>query len=339
LRLFDKGRYFRSLSKIVCSDITRYFNTSILITGANGLIGGTLLDFFMYLNIKYQANIRLIVIVRSVLEKHSFFDYEEVTVLQQSVTDPIIFKDNVDYIYHTASNAHPRAYDKYPVETIQANVQGTSRVLEFARQKEAIVIFTSSSEVYGEFPEGRAAEDSAGLGFIDPLSSRSCYGQSKRMAESLIAAYHKEYGVRAMSVRPSYVYGARFSDKNTRADVEFIKCGLDQKAIIMESKGLQLRSYCYVIDCVCAMLLVGLKGKYGEAYNISSDSGNVRLFEFAQSIAHYADIPVIFDINKDRSGKITNSLLSNEKIKQLGWKEHFSLIQGIEDTFKLLEHI
>ncbi len=335
MRPFNKDNYFSSLNKIVTEETKNFFNKSILITGANGLIGGTLLDFFLFLNSEYQANISLSVVVRSHLDVHDFFRNQVINQMIQSIEEPIHFASDLDYIFHAASNAHPKAYDLYPVETIMTTTMGTMNTLELAREKAAKLIFVSSSEVYGELPEKAEFHLEDKYGMIDILSPRSCYSESKRLAETMIASYIKEFGVEANIVRPAYIYGARFSETNTRADVDFIKKCLSKENIVMKSKGTQKRSYCYVLDCVSAMLTVALKGEVGGAYNISSDSGNVQLVDFAQKLAEIAGVELMFELqNTDSGSPVQNSLLSNQKLKALGWEEVFELSDGIQDTFR-----
>ena len=253
----------------------------------------------------------------------------------QSIEEPIHFASDLDYIFHAASNAHPKAYDLYPVETIMTTTMGTMNTLELAREKAAKLIFVSSSEVYGELPEEAEYHLEDKYGMIDILSPRSCYSESKRLAETMIASYIKEFGVEANIVRPAYIYGSRFSETNTRADVDFIKKCLAKETIVMKSKGTQKRSYCYVLDCVSAMLTVALKGEVGGAYNISSDSGNVQLVDFAQKLAEIAGVKLNFELqNTDSGSPVQNSLLSNQKLKALGWEEVFELSDGIQDTFR-----
>lgn len=333
MRVFNQNAYFSQLKRLVTPESRLLFGKQILITGANGLIGGSLLDFFLYLNKEYQAGITLYALVRSQLEVHDFFKEEAIRVLQQSVTEPIAIEGDLDFIFHAASNAHPKAYHDYPVETIMTTVSGTQATLELARQKSAKLIFISSSEVYGEMPAGQEQHLENHYGVVDILEPRSCYSESKRLAETLLASYVKQYGVQAVVARPAYIFGARFSESNTRADVEFIKKCISGQNIVMKSEGLQQRSYCYVLDCVSALLAIALFGEDGQAYNISSSLGNVRLREFAASLAKTAGVELIFDLAPTQGGSmVVNSLLSNQRLKQLGWVEQFSLDDGVKAT-------
>ncbi|MGT2957489.1 hypothetical protein A9Q68_03625 [Streptococcus bovimastitidis] len=337
MRDFDEKNYINTLEKINKNQYNKFYNKKILITGANGLIGGTLLDFFQFLNDKYNANILIYALVRSKFISQKFFSNSNVIVLNQSVEDLISIDSDLDYIFHIASNAHPKAYDQFPVETIMITVRGTENVLKLSHETGARLLFVSSSEVYGELDRNFDSHLEENYGKIDILSPRSCYSESKRLAETLICSYIKEFKVNAVIVRPAYIFGPRFSESNTRADVEFIKSCLSKENIILRSEGVQKRSYTYVFDCVTAMLEVMLDGKNGEAYNISSDFGNVQLREFAQILADKAGVNLQFDISDTKGGsQIVNSLLSNSKLKKLGWTESFNMENAIDNLFSIL---
>lgn len=338
MRKFNEKQYYLSLEKINNPLFKHFFGKRILITGCNGLIGGTLLDFFMFLNKKYQANIKIICLVRQDLKKHMFFDYSDISIIKQDIREEIKIDGGLDYIFNIASNAHPQAYDKEPIDTMLTNIIGVKNTLELAREKNSILLYTSSSEIYGELKEGCENHIENQYGFIDILNPRSCYSESKRAAETLISCYAKEHCVKSIIVRPGYIFGARFSEHNTRADVEFIKNVLLDKDIILKSPGKQYRSYCYVLDCISAILFTLNYKHYNEAYNIASDTGNVKLSEFASKCAELGGKTLIHQYTEVKGGStIQNSLLSNDKLKMTGWKENFSLKEGIADTFNNLK--
>lgn len=334
---FDKQEYYKSLEKIIFKEVENYYNKSILITGANGLIGGTILDFLLFLNENYYANITIFALVRNELNLQSFFSRNNINVIRQSVTDKIEIEDKVDFVFHTASNAHPNAYDLYPVDTIITSVEGTKRVLDFCVRFNAKLLFVSSSEVYGELRGSSKFHIENEYGYIDILNPRACYPESKRLAETLIISYIKEFNINAVIVRPAYIFGPRFNFNSNRADVEFLKKGLLGNEIVLKSPGEQKRSYCYVLDCITAILISGLFGKNGEAYNISSHDGDVRLVDFANKIANISNVPLKFELGESKGGSpVVNSLLSNSKIKSIGWSEKFTMEEAIKDTFNIL---
>lgn len=339
MRNFNQGRYFNALSKFSTNRLEKFKGCSILITGANGLIGGTILDFFQFLNETCDYNISITVLVRGELQKHKFFDYDKINIINSDINVFINCDTPFNYIFHAASNAHPKAYTDWPVETALTNIIGTKNLIELAQRYNARLIFISSSEVYGEDLLDREFRAEKDFGYIDINTSRACYSESKRMAETLISCYISEYDLDAIIVRPAYIYGPRFSENNTRADVEFIKNALTGENIVLRSEGLQKRSYCYVLDCCYATLLTALLGEKGEAYNISSDSGNVLLRDFALKLAKKCNVNVEFQLEKVSGGSpVQNSLLNNEKLKSLGWSEIFTLDSGIDSTIELLSN-
>ena len=104
----------------------------------------------------------------------------------------------------------------------------------------------------------------------------------------------------------------------------------------MKSAGLQLRSYCYTLDCASAILTVLIKGESGEAYNISNSQSVVTIRELAECMAKTAGVKVVFEQASDQELKsynmMDNSSLNSEKLEVLGWKGCFNLKEGIEST-------
>ena len=109
-------------------------NQSVLITGANGLIGSAIIDVLNYLNGKFKYNINIIAAVRNVNKLNERFKgYKGLTILEQDVTNKIEIPYKADYIIHAASNAHPKAYSKDPVGTMLGNFLGMNNVMEYAK--------------------------------------------------------------------------------------------------------------------------------------------------------------------------------------------------------------
>ena len=141
-------------------------------------------------------------------------------------------------------------------------------------------VYISSGEVYGE--GDRRPFDEAYSGYVNCMTPRSCYPSSKRAAETLCVSYAEEYGADVVIARPCHVYGPNFSDKDNRVYAQFIRNILNDSDIIMKSTGGQFRSWCYVVDCVSAILYVLLKGEKEQVYNIADSQSVVMvcLLEF-----------------------------------------------------------
>ena len=308
-------------------------NSSILITGANGLIASDLVDTLMYFNKEYAINNRIIALCRNKERAQKrFTSFLDCPLFELEIQDIREFRmeQYVDYIVHAASNAHPRAYAMRPIETMQTNLLGTMRILNYASSEQCKkVVYVSTSEIYGEVPDGMDRFQETEFGCINTLNPRSCYSESKRCAETLCACYAKERGVDISVVRPGYVYGRQITEENSRADAQFLRRVLAKENIIMKSKGEQKRSYCYVMDAVTALLYVMVRGKTGEAYNIANSNSEATIKQFAETMAQIGDVSVESDLpsEEERSGYsvIKNSLLDDGKLKKLGWKASYDL--------------
>ena len=109
----------------------------------------------------------------------------------------------------------------------------------------------------------------------------------------------------------------------------------------MKSKGAQIRSYCYVLDCAMGILFALLRGENKNAYNISNNDSNVTIFELASVIAQKSKQKVIFEeaASEEKKGynKMEKSVLNSQKLLNLGWEPQYSIEKGIEHTLKILK--
>ena len=302
-------------------------NKNILITGANGLIASCLVDTLVYLRENRDISFNLYILCRNKIKAEnrfkSFLNKDFFKIIIQDVTEDYNMDIKFDYIIHAASNAHPVAFSKDPVGVINANVLGTLKLLEYSRKYgNEKFLFVSSSEVYGEnnLVEKYSEDD---YGRLNSMTFRNCYPESKKMAETIGVSYMEEYGINFLSARPAYIYGAPMLEDNSRAN-----------------EGKQIRSYCYVADCVSAFLYIILNGKIGEAYNIANKNQNISIREFAEKIAEKTGVELIFDlpteIEKKGYGLIKNTILDSSKLEDLGWEAKYSLDRAIDKIFKIL---
>lgn len=312
-------------------------NSKILITGANGLICSYLIDLLMYRNIKINSNIKIYALGRNEERCknrfNSFFYREDFVFIKQDISKKLIIEDKVDYIIHGAGNAAPGEFLKDPVGTMTGNIFGVYNLLEYSRKNNVKkLLYISSSEVYGDdlskdiFTE----EDS---GYVNPLDVRACYPSSKRASETLCASYLKQYNVDFCIARPGHIYGPTYTEKDNRALCQFMNNVLDDNDIIMKSEGNQVRSYCYVSDCVMGLIYMLLVGESGLAYNISNKKSNVSIREMAEYIAEASNKKVIFKLptssEKSVFTKINKSILDSSKLEGLGWEANVLPKDGI----------
>lgn len=136
--------------------------------------------------------------------------------------------------------------------------------------------------------------------------------------------------------RPCHTYGPHFSEADNRVYAQFIRNVLAGQDIVMKSTGAQFRSWCYVVDCVSAMLHILLKGENGQAYNIADESSNISIKELAEMIAEIGGKKVVIDLpdNTEKAGFniVTKSVFSTEKLESLGWQVLGTMKEKMEST-------
>lgn len=316
---------------------------NILVTGATGLIGGCLVEVLM-MNPRrdYQVYASGRNEGRAKARFKDYADNPAFHFVQYDVMQPLQSDVRFDYIIHAASSANPKTYATQPVEVMKANLEGVANLMEYGlNHGMKRFLYVSSGEVYGE-GDGRVfTEDYSG--YVNPTSPRSCYPSSKRAAETLCVSYAAEYGTDVVIARPCHVYGPYFTEQDNRVYAQFIRNVLRGEDIVMKSTGEQFRSWCYVVDCVSALLYILLKGTNGEAYNIADANSNISIRELAETIAAIGGRKVVIDLpNTDEKrgfNPVTKSVISTIKLESLGWGPQCHLLTGLTRTLQELVKI
>lgn len=346
MRFFECKTYVDDLNKSIASTVSieKLKYKTVLVTGVTGTIGSFIVDMLIQYN-KQGAAIKIIAAGRNVDKIKKIYEglvsSEELQIVQYDLSKNIEFDIDVDYIIHAAGNAHPVAFNSDPVGTIIGNINSTYNLLEYGKcHKASRFCYISSGEIYGQGDLSLDSYDENYAGYLDNCMPRSCYPISKRAVENLCASYYKQYGMETIIVRPCHTYGPRITDTDSRANVQFMKCVLQDKDIVLTSPGLQLRSYCYIADCAAAILTCMLNGKAGEAYNSANKESRVTIAEFAKVIADLSGKKVVFSVpdETDLSNRtpIAKQVLSSDKLEKLGWKGNYSVELGVKHTLDIL---
>ena len=311
---------------------------NLLVTGATGLIGGCLVETLMMNPRKdYQVYASGRNEDRARVRFKDFAEEPAFHFVKYDVMQPLENDVRYDYIIHAASNASPNFFAQKPVEVIKSNIDGVANLMEYGLDHGMKrFLYVSSGEVYGE-GDGRVfTEDYSG--YVDCAKPRSCYPSSKRAAETLCVSYAAEYGADVVIARPCHTYGPHFTEQDNRVYAQFIRNVLRGEDIVMKSTGEQFRSWCYVVDCVSALLHILLKGESGEAYNIADADSNISIRELAETIAAIGGRKVVIDLpNADEKrgfNPVTKSVFSTEKLESLGWKPKNHISTGMNNTIK-----
>lgn len=336
----------------VTVNIQKLYHTSIMITGATGLIGSFAADMLLYANRTKDAEIEIYLLARD--EKRlkerfaSSFDEKRLHFIIQDVVNPLEFDIEVDYIIHAAGDGYPAAFREHPVETMTPALFGTYQLLQYAlhtRKKDVLkrFLYVSSGEVYGRLTGSRHAFKEEEYGYLDSMAVRSCYPMAKRCAETLCVSFGKEYHIPIVVARPSHTYGACTSANDNRATVQFLKQAMKGERIILYSSGMSVRSYTYVADCVSGLFTILTSGVNGEAYNIANADSRISIAEFANILARQANTDWCFETSNENQKieqtPIEYAILDSSKLEMLGWMGSYDINKGIKNMINIKREI
>ena len=339
--------YFNDVYKIssdsILSDLD---NKVVMVTGAYGLIGSFITDVLMTRTPELNGNITVVALGRNeqrMTKRFSnYIDSLNFKYICQDINIPVNYKWKVDYIIHLASNAHPWSFKSDPVGTITANIFGLKNILDYAKDNNVTkVLYTSSGEVYGEADSLIKEFKEEFSGYVNPISSRSCYPNSKRCAETLCVSYAEQYWIDTVIARPSHTYGPNMTENDTRVYAEFLRNIIEGKDIILKSEGKQIRSYTYIADCVEAFFYVLLKGENKNAYNVANPNSTTSIKNMAEVIAKIGGGRVIMDIPKWNviSNPMQCGVLNTGKLLSLGFIPKYDLEIGYTHCINILKEI
>lgn len=297
----------------------------ITITGGGGFIGSNLVNVF-----KNKHEISIIDVKKSVVEGVNFFE--------GNITDKQLILDatrNSDIVIHLAAALGVVNTEKNPVFTLDTNIIGTKNILEACRINNVKkIIFSSSSEVYGEPLKTPISENDR----VIPITN---YGISKLAGEEYIKAYSKNYGLKFTIFRLFNVYGEQQGD--AWVIPEFVSKAVKNQKIIIHGDGSQIRAFCHVSD-VCKAFLSALdKGNF-EIFNIGNNKEPLSIRKLAEKIILLSNSNSNIDYipfeksNRNRT-EIMTRIPNIEKAKKiLGYNPEISLDEGLKSIIKKMNN-
>jgi len=257
-------------------------NRQIFITGGAGFIGSKLVGRLVEQNkIVIFDNFR-----RNSLKQNSFATHPNLTVIDGDILNyPKLHRaiTGSQIVVHCAAIAGIDTVIEHPIETMRSNMVGTAKVIEAAATLTGLERFVnfSTSEVFGREAFRSEESDITSIGAVG--EARWTYAVSKLAAEHLTKAYHQEYNMPTVSVRPFNVYGP--GQVGEGAMTTFIRRALECKDLLIHGDGNQIRAWCYIEDFVDGLLTaIAHPAAVGESFNIGNARAVITVYGLAQTI-------------------------------------------------------
>ncbi|MBP6783413.1 MAG: SDR family oxidoreductase [Verrucomicrobiales bacterium] len=298
-----------------------------IITGGAGFLGSHLGDRLLAEGHRVVAIDNLLTgSLDNIAHQEGNPDFE---FIHHDVTRFISYEGPVDYIFHFASPASPFDYLELPIQTLKVGSLGTHNALGLAKEKKAVFLLASTSEVYGDPLVHPQTEDY--WGNVNPIGPRGVYDEAKRFAEAITMAYHRTHGVDTKIVRIFNTYGPRMRLRDGRVVPAFIGQALEGTPITVFGDGSQTRSFCYVSDLVDGIFRLSQSNSEGPI-NIGNPR-EMTILQFAEKILQLIETesrivhePLPVDDPKVRQPNIGKAR------EILGWEPRVAFEEGIVET-------
>ncbi len=256
--------------------------------------------------------------------------------VKHDLIDPLpesVLNNDFDQIYHLACPASPPHYQKDHIYTLKVNFIGTLNVLDLARKHSAKILYTSTSEVYGD-PEV-SPQNEEYRGNVNPHGIRSCYDEGKRAGESLCMNYFRQYDLPVRIIRIFNTYGPYMDRDDGRAVSNFIVQALQGENITIYGDGTQTRSFQYVDDLLEGMIRFmnseeNFPGpvNFGNPHEITIKelADTVISLTGSESQLNFSDLP-----QDDPLQRKPDISLAKDKF---GWEPKIGLEEGLKKTIE-----
>jgi UDP-glucuronate decarboxylase len=304
---------------------------TILIAGGCGFIGSNLCAYFIQNNNKvicldnfYTGNINNV---------NAIMNDENFTLIEHDIIEPIFIEQDIDEIYHLACPASPPKYQEDPIYTCKINFIGTMNLLGLAKEKNAKILLSSTSEVYGE-PK-ISPQPEIYRGNVNTIGIRSCYDEGKRVAETLMMDYHKVHNIDTKIARIFNTYGPFMDKDDGRVVTNFVKQMLTNQDITIYGDGSQTRSFCYIDDQINGLVKL-MQSDCHDPINIGNPN-EISIRELIRVLQTKIDTSSQITYRSLPEDDPTNRKPDITKAKELlKWHPEVELEEGIKKTIEYL---
>jgi nucleoside-diphosphate-sugar epimerase len=198
-----------------------------------------------------------------------------------------------EYVIHAAGIASPVYYRRYPIQTMDANINGLRTLLAHGLDHAAATplqgfLFFSSSEIYGDPTPENIPTPETYRGNVSCTGPRACYDESKRYGETLCVNFARQYDLPIKIARPFNNYGPGLKITDGRVLPDLCRDALSGRDVVLHSDGSPTRTFCYSADAVTGYIKTLVHGHAGEAYNIGVELPEISMADVAQMIVDTA---------------------------------------------------
>lgn len=299
--------------------------STVVITGATGLIGSQIVRTLIERTNNYHGSIKLVLPVRNVNKAEMMFGRSDsIDYLPWKIGDAFSDAAKGDYFVHAACPTSSTAFLHSPIEVISNIVDSAHAVIDLLSTSSfRQCVCLSTMEVYGSV-EGRVNERMNGA--LDTMNPRSSYPEAKRLSECLFASASSELGVPISVVRLAQTFGVGVPRDDGRVFAEFGRSVVSGQDIVLLSDGSKRNSYLSVDDAVTAILFLLVHGNSGEAYNAANPATFCSILEMAQMVVEDFGLgksTVVFGQDAERAktfrpGAVLD--LDCSRLMGLGWQ-------------------
>lgn len=301
----------------------------ILVAGGAGFLGGHLCDKLI------EDGHRVVCmdnfLTGRITNIEHLLSHPRFRFVTHDIVNPIPEIGAVDQIYNLACAASPQKYQANPLHTFKTNVYGAMNLLDLAERYEAVILQSSTSEIYGD-PE-ISPQPETYHGNVNTVGPRSCYDEGKRAVETLFYEYHHQRGVRTRIARIFNTYGPRMSPDDGRVVSNFLVQALAGDDVTIYGDGSQTRSFCYLSDMIVGLVsLMAANDAVCDPVNLGNPT-EFTVLDLADTIIEtlnsssrlrFVDLPL--DDPKQRKPDISRAA------RILGWAPRVSLAEGLAHT-------
>lgn len=318
----------------------------VLITGITGMVGSHLAEYLLeqvdwdvYGMCRWRSPLdNLESLIPDINKKQRVFllygDLRDTLSVQD-----VVKKASPDYVFHLAAQSFPRTSFESPEDTLDANIQGTVRVLDALRlhRKDAVVHVCSSSEVFGRVPKEKLP-----INEECTFHPASPYAISKVGTDLVGRFYAEAYGMNVMVTRMFTHTGPRrgdvFAESTFAKQIALIEAGLIPPVVKVGNLD-SLRTIADVRDAVRAYyMLLTVKPVPGAYYNIGG-TYTTKIGDLLQTLLGFSTMKdkIRIEVDPERLRPIDADLQvpdTSKFTKHTGWKPEIPFETTMHDLLE-----